>query len=316
MNPAGIIFGANASLNVPANFLATTATGIRIGDGWFGINSTVDDVRKLSGNVTGYGFTTPLTDATTGTTGAIINQGNLTTSIGKSVTLVGGIVVNTGAIATPEGNITIAATTDNKFIQISNENNVLSLNLPIADQQIIGSAKVLTGANLPSLLTGKVAGTASVSGSLDVSGDRGGNVQILANNVGLSSANINASGVNKGGTVLVGGDLQGTGTTPKSQVTTVDANTKINADALTSGNGGKVILWSDGTTAFDGNISAKGGLLSGNGGLVESSGKINLSVGDTARVNTSAPQGITGTWLLDPTNFTIADSGGDKLIGI
>jgi large exoprotein involved in heme utilization and adhesion len=36
MNPAGIVFGENAQLNVPADFIATTATGIGFGDNlWF-----------------------------------------------------------------------------------------------------------------------------------------------------------------------------------------------------------------------------------------------------------------------------------------
>ncbi|MFP4103372.1 filamentous hemagglutinin N-terminal domain-containing protein, partial [Coleofasciculus sp.] len=35
MNPAGIVFGANAQLNVPADFTATTATGIGFGNNWF-----------------------------------------------------------------------------------------------------------------------------------------------------------------------------------------------------------------------------------------------------------------------------------------
>jgi large exoprotein involved in heme utilization and adhesion len=36
MNPAGFVFGSGASLNVPASFTATTATGIGFGgDNWF-----------------------------------------------------------------------------------------------------------------------------------------------------------------------------------------------------------------------------------------------------------------------------------------
>ncbi|HEY9730157.1 MAG TPA: filamentous hemagglutinin N-terminal domain-containing protein, partial [Chroococcales cyanobacterium] len=35
MNPAGIIFGASSSLNVPASFTATTANGIGFGNNWF-----------------------------------------------------------------------------------------------------------------------------------------------------------------------------------------------------------------------------------------------------------------------------------------
>ncbi|WP_434686316.1 filamentous hemagglutinin N-terminal domain-containing protein [Pseudanabaena minima] len=221
MNPAGIVFGANASLNVPASFSATTASGIQVGNGWFGINSSVDEVRNLTGNVTGYAFTNTLPSVTPNSSGVIVNEGNLNVSTGKSVTLVGGMAVNTGTITSPSGDITIAATPDNKFIKITSEGSLLSLELPIADQQTVGNAPVLRGVDLPSLLIGKTAGTAIVSGNLDVSGNNGGNVQVLGSNVTLASANINANGINGGGTVLVGGDLLGTGTTPTAQSTTV-----------------------------------------------------------------------------------------------
>ncbi|GBO51894.1 hypothetical protein APA_3475 [Pseudanabaena sp. lw0831] len=310
MNPAGIVFGANASLNVPASFSATTASGIQVGNGWFGINSSVDEVRNLTGNVTGYAFTSTLPSVDTNSSGVIVNEGNLNVSAGKGVTLVGGMVVNTGTIATPSGNITIAATPDNKFIKISNEGSLISLELPIADRQSVGNAPVLKGVDLPSLLTGKTAGTAIVSGNLNVSGNNGGNIQVLGNNVTLASANINANGINGGGTVLIGGDIQGTGTTPTAQSTTVDANSKIIADALTNGDGGKVIVWADNTTKFDGTITAKAGTQSGNGGLVETSGKNTLIVGNTSQVNTSAPQGVSGNWLLDPTSITVVAAGG------
>ena len=35
VNPAGLLFGAEARLNVPASFAATTATGIGFAEGWF-----------------------------------------------------------------------------------------------------------------------------------------------------------------------------------------------------------------------------------------------------------------------------------------
>jgi filamentous hemagglutinin family protein len=316
LNPAGIVFGATASLNVPANFSATTATGIQVGNGWFGLNSSVDEIRSLNGNINGFAFTSTLPSLGTSPSGVILNQGDLRTNVGQSVTLVGGIVVNTGTIATPSGNITIAATPDNKFIKITNEGNVLSLELPISARQALGNAPVLRGVDLPSLLTGKTVGKAFVAGNLDVAGANGGNVQVLGTNVNLSGANINASGFNGGGTVLIGGDYQGTGTTPKSLFTSIDANTKIHADALLNGNGGKVIVWSDGTTAFDGTITAKAGSLSGNGGLVETSGKSNLVVGNSAKVNTSALNGTKGTWLLDPTSITVvASDGTDASVG-
>ncbi len=310
MNPAGIVFGANASLNVPSNFSATTANAIRIGDAWFGMNSSVDQVRNLTGNPNGYAFSNNTSPNPTPTTsGVIVNEGNLNANNGKSVTLVGGIVVNTGTITTPEGKVTITATSDNKFIKISNEGNVLSYDLPISDRSAIGATSILRGVDLPKLLTGKTAGTAVVSGNLNVSGKQGGNVQVLGDNVNLASANINASGLNGGGTVLIGGNYQGTGTTPTAQFTNVNQNSKINADALTTGNGGRVIVWSDNTTRFDGKISAQGGTQNGNGGFTEVSGKQKLTY--SGLVDLRAANGVTGNLLLDPANFVIANIGGD-----
>lgn len=194
MNPAGIVFGANASLNVPASFSATTASGIQVGNGWFGINSSVDEVRNLTGNITGYAFTNTLPSVAPNPSGVILNEGNLNVSAGKSVTLVGGMVVNTGTIATPSGNITIAATPDNKFIKITSEGSLISLELPIADRQAVGNAPVLKGVDLPSLLTGKTAGTAIASAQVgDVIVEdafiRAGTVNLHAtNNLGVSNS--------------------------------------------------------------------------------------------------------------------------------
>jgi filamentous hemagglutinin family protein len=48
----------------------------------------------------------------------------------------------------------------------------------------------------------------------------------------------------------------------------------------------------------------------GDGGFVETSAA-QVRIADGARVKTSAPYGKTGRWLIDPSDFTIADSGGD-----
>jgi hypothetical protein len=90
----------------------------------------------------------------------------------------------------------------------------------------------------------------------------------------------------------------------------VASGAAILANAITSGNGGGVAVWSDGHTDFAGTIEARGAIF-GNGGNVETSGRVALNVGDTARINTLAPNGNAGTWLLDPQDFTIAASGGD-----
>ncbi|HXQ52014.1 MAG TPA: hypothetical protein VN802_13045, partial [Stellaceae bacterium] len=83
------------------------------------------------------------------------------------------------------------------------------------------------------------------------------------------------------------------------------------ADAINTGNGGQVAVWSDGVTTFDGSITAKGGALGGNGGYVETSGHtLDFASGS---VNASAAHGAAGTWLLDPFSLTFNRAEADAL---
>jgi filamentous hemagglutinin family protein len=334
LNPAGIIFGANSSLNVPAAFTATTASGIQVGNGWFGMNTVLDDVKKLTGTPQAFGFASSTTVSTSEQpAAAIANAGNLTAKEGQSITLVGGLVINTGTITTPSGKITIAAVPEGKYVKITPEGSLLSLQLAIADQNQLAQSHV-QAKDLPSLLTGSAAlrnmtglntnasgnllvantaipnnaGTAIASGNLDVSSAaaKGGEINVLGDRVGLVSANLNASGAIGGGTVLIGGDFQGKGLVPNAQYTFISKDSNISADALKNGTGGKVIAWADQATTFLGSISAKGGSVSGNGGFVEVSGKENLLF--QGKVNTTALNGLAGTLLLDPNNITISST--------
>lgn len=151
-----------------------------------------------------------------------------------------------------------------------------------------------------------VGGTVTSSGQLTAPG---GTVQVLGDRVGLlDNARIDVSGETGGGTVLIGGDFQGKGEVPNAARTFVGPGVTINADALSSGDGGRVIVWADEATGFYGNISARGGRNSGNGGFVEVSGKQNLIF--RGNVNTSATNGNFGTLLLDPTDITIVNGIG------
>jgi hypothetical protein len=158
--------------------------------------------------------------------------------------------------------------------------------------------------------------TLSLSGSdVAITGNLtapGGRVEVLGTNsvALLENATIDVSAPTGGGTILIGGDFQGRGTVPNAKRTYVSDKVTINADALTNGNGGKVIVWADEVTGFYGSISARGGLESGHGGLVEVSGKEHLIF--RGQVNTSAVNGLPGTLLLDPNNITIADGSGDE----
>jgi filamentous hemagglutinin family protein len=76
--------------------------------------------------------------------------------------------------------------------------------------------------------------------------------------------------------------------------------------------GGKIELLGSqngGTVQVGGTLDASAP-SGGNGGAIETSGAT-VKVSDGAQVTTAAPDGTTGTWLVDPTDFTIAPSGGD-----
>jgi len=149
-------------------------------------------------------------------------------------------------------------------------------------------------------------GEAQVSGGIDVSGVHGGRIAVTGERVAvLGGSVLDASGQRGGGTVLLGGDYQGKNAALANAKTSyVAATANIRADATATGNGGKVIVWADDSTQAYGRFSARGGPQGGDGGFVETSGKQYLDVAG-ARVDTRAPNGARGQWLLDPTDVTI-----------
>ncbi len=326
MNPAGIVFGGNASLNVPADFTATTATGIGFDGGWFNAFGANDYINFV-GNPNAFQFEGSQA-------GTIINAGDLTVASEHNLSLMGGTVINTGTIEAPGGNITVTAVPGTNRVQISQEGQVLSLEVELPTTAD-GQQQQIRVLDLPAMLTGPAEnvetglsassdgtvqlnnsdttiptdeGTAIASGVLDVSGETGGSVHVLGDKVGLIGANLDASGTNGGGTVLIGGDYKGQGTVPNASRTFVSGDSVINANALQNGDGGRVIVWADEVTGFYGNINARGGANAGDGGFVEVSGKQNLAF--DGNVDVSAAVGLYGTILFDPQDILIVAGTG------
>ncbi|MEH2229935.1 MAG: CHAT domain-containing protein [Nostoc sp.] len=321
MNPAGFIFGGNASLNVPGAFTVTTANGIGFGSSWFNAIG-VNDYNALVGNPNGFAFST-------NQPGAIANAGNLVVGAGQNLNLLGGTVVNTGQLSAPGGQIAVTSVPGQNWVRLSQPGNLLSLEIqPLASSSNQPNNWTIPIASLPELLTvgntgltanpdGTVKltnsnvtipttpGTTIVSGKVSAASQTGGTVAALGKKVAVIDANINASGNNGGGTVLIGGDYQGRGTLPNADRTYVDSKSVINADSNLNGNGGRVIVWGNDTTQYFGKISARGGANAGNGGFVEVSGKNFLTF--NGLVDTSAVNGNFGTLLLDPSTLTIID---------
>jgi filamentous hemagglutinin family protein len=143
----------------------------------------------------------------------------------------------------------------------------------------------------------------------------GGTVEVLGDRVGLmAGSSIDVSAPIQAGNVFVGGDLKGAGALPLAQVTYVDQNATVNANANLNaiapgfssnhpnGNGGQVVIWGGQTLRAYGMINAKG-IGTGTGGSVETSSRGHLNVAGL-KVNVQAPT-IAGTWLLDPHNVIL-----------
>lgn len=141
---------------------------------------------------------------------------------------------------------------------------------------------------------------------------RGGDITISGNAIKLADADIDASGFEGGGNINIGGDYRGNGLVPPATVLDVDFLTSIKADALIDGNGGNIVLWSNDTTTYAGNISARGAGADGVGGNVEVSGKEHLHFSGT--VDTRADSGRWGSLLLDPRNIVIVANTSDPPI--
>jgi filamentous hemagglutinin family protein len=334
VNPNGVFFGPGSRVDV-AGLVATTADitneDFMAGNLRFAVPSAAPDAAVINeGTITvheaGLAALVAPVVANTGVIQARLGKvalasGNTFTldlygdnlvqfaidsTVGEDQALgVDSLVSNSGLISADGGTVLLTATAAGR-----------ALSKVVNMDGIIEARSVEVGQDGEIILHGGDSGIVSVSGTLDVSGkeagQQGGSVRVLGDKVGLfDGAVIDASGDAGGGEVLVGGDFQGANPAVKNaSATYVDAAATISANGVTAGDGGKVIVWADGATRYDGDISARGGSVSGDGGLVEVSGDSHLDFSGT--VDTSAENGTTGTLLLDPTDIVILDGTGDS----
>ncbi|MEH2264123.1 two-partner secretion domain-containing protein [Nostoc sp.] len=203
MNPAGIVFGANASLNVPADFTATTANSIGFGPNSFNAVGS-NNYATLVGIPNTFAFKTSQP-------GSIVNSGNLAVTTGKNLNLIGGTVISTGKLSAPGGNITVATVPGENLLRISQPGHLLSLEIQPP------SATSATPATLPQLLTGAGVGNAN---QLKVNSN--GQVELSGSGITVDSGDVVVKNVTSGtATLSAARDL----TLPESQLlTTGDLN--------------------------------------------------------------------------------------------
>jgi filamentous hemagglutinin family protein len=204
MNPTGIVFGPNAQLNVPASFLATTATGIGLGNNWFDAVG-VNEYATLMGTPSTFNFGTAQP-------GAIANLGQLRVSNGQTLALIGGTVLSPGTLSAPSGQIAIASVPGKNLVRISQTGHLLSLE--ISPSSNLDSASVpLSPLTLSQLLTGGSSNATGVTVKSD------GSVQLTNSDLRVEPGDV----------AIV--DTQVTGTNQKvavsAQTTTVSAGRNL-----------------------------------------------------------------------------------------
>ncbi|WP_457306433.1 beta strand repeat-containing protein [Polaromonas sp. P5_E6] len=325
INPSGILFGQGSAVNVGG----LVASSLNISDG----NFMAGNNRFEAGSAGG----------------AVINEGSIVAADGGYVALLGAQVRNVGSITARLGSVmlgagknitldfngdglinmqvsdpSLGASVVNQGLLKANGGLVVmsarsgdALMSNVVNNEGVIEATSLQRRNGTVLLDGGEAGIVALSGRVDVSGrdagETGGSFKALGQYVGVfDGARIDASGDAGGGTVLVGGNYQGSGTERQAVGTYMGEGARIHADALNSGDGGKVILWSTDSTQFHGGITVLGGGQTGSGGLVETSGH---HLDATGSVNISAASGKGGTWLIDPYNINITSAASSGATG-
>ncbi len=313
INPAGILLGPNAKLDLSGSFTATTASRLGFGEQWIDLlGEGIGAETEIAAPLTVLEFS--------GDGGAIANQGRLAVAPGESIGLLGHAVVNTGSLEAPGGQVTLAAAKAGQRLSLDGGLLNLDLNAPTGELLPLPFASTALGASLAEATSLQVsadgmisleAGTAILSGDIDVSAldKAGGQVKLLGESVRLVNSVVDASG-HQGGEILVGGNQQGQGTLLRARQTQVDSTSALHVDALGAGDAGQIIVWADDATQFSGTITATA--QTGEGGFVETSGKRFLDVAG-ARVDASSLAGGSGDWLLDPTDILIQVGGGGSI---
>ncbi len=321
VNPSGIVVGSSGVVNTNA-FVASTFD--------------IANDKFMAGGA--------LTFSDNGSNAAIVNSGTINTGDGGAH-LIANNIANNGTITSVGGNITLSG---GGSVTLSNGVNYVQPTLETLASGISPTAGLIqntgtiraTGAatsggevylvnpNGKILHDGTIAAqreTTAVAASSSASGPEagtggslGGRVQLEADDITLTAnSSIDASGTHGGGEVLVGGDWQGSGSMTQATSVTMEAGATIDASATESGDGGKIVLWSDvvnaqSVTRVFGTLLAKAGELAGNGGQIETSG----ATVDTDRisVNGGAANGVAGLWLIDPYNYTINSAAAGNIV--
>jgi hypothetical protein len=135
-----------------------------------------------------------------------------------------------------------------------------------------------------------------------------GTISAEAGRIGIYAGLIRNSGtLNASSAVVEGGRIL---LKAKKDIT-LESTSVIDASGR---GGGEIIAFADNNMYVDGMLNASAP-VSGDGGFIETSGRNRVRIADSAVISTTAAQGKTGTWLIDPTDFYISSAYGGGIAG-
>ncbi|MBW4456626.1 MAG: filamentous hemagglutinin N-terminal domain-containing protein [Nostoc indistinguendum CM1-VF10] len=329
INPSGIVFGKNASLDIRGAFTATTANEIKLGEK--GLFSATEPAKS---NLLTIEPNALFVNALKNQQAQINNQANLTVGEGKNITLFGANVSNTGILTAENGTINLTGA-ESLIVRGNLDTNTLLLNtknITIAENTLENSRATIYKSTLQELsgntnlifqaandiainaLNDNSLNLANGSGKFtfnaDVDGDGIGNFQMqTADTIKTNGRDISISGASltlgniDTSDFLGGGNITLTAT--EGNISTLFLNSPSFLDSLygIAGNGGDIILTAQGniSTLFLGSGSYSPYGTAGNGGDITLTAQGNIS---TLSLNS-------GSFSNSNSNSDIVANGGD-----
>jgi filamentous hemagglutinin family protein len=342
INPNGIVFGPNASLDVQGSFVATTASAVGFGNQGIFSASAPEPPQLLNVNPSAFLFNQI-------PPGAITHQSvaGLQVPEGKSLILLGGNVnLDGGVLRSPGGRVELAGLAESGRVGINQDSNNLSLIFPLGgvgadislsdravveasdggDIQVQGRRVTLTeGSRIQTVTRGAASGgslAVNASETVELRGTSADGQQSGLFTTTESTGDAGDLKVNTGQLIVSDGARVSASTSGQGRGGTVDVTALESIELSGTANGQQSGLFADTNNAGDaGNliIGYTGQLIVSDGALITSrstgtgrAGNIDITVGDTLEAN----NGTLGTSAQNSAGGAIKVKAGDiRLFG-
>ena len=251
INPAGILFGENARLDIGGSFYGSSATSVLFENGDFSATDLENPPLLTINAPIGLGFRD--------NPGNVAVQGaNLTVLPGQNLSLVGGdIDIDNASLNALGGNINLGSLETTGVITLDEQLNFDFSNLSLADISLTNA-------------------------TVNVNGDGGGGISVNAGNLTLADGSIFSAGINSdtSSADAQAGDI----TVDVAETVTLNSGSVIrnNISNISSGNGGKIEITATNLSLND--ASRLSTISQGNG----DTGDINLDIAESITLNRTA----------------------------